>query len=424
MKYTNSLSFARTLDKKDSLRDFRKQFHFPRVNNKPAVYMLGNSLGLQPKTAKNQIQQELDAWAEHGVEGYFKGRKPWMHYHLQSKKILADIVGAKPSEVIAMNQLTMNLHLMLVSFYRPTAARFKIIVEAGAFPSDQYAFETQIKFHGLDPDKVLIEIKPRDGEYTIRTEDIVATIQAQGNQLALVLIGGVQYYTGQFFDLKTITQAAHAVGAFAGFDLAHAAGNVPLNLHDDGVDFAVWCSYKYLNSGPGGIAGCFVHERFESDTSIPRLAGWWGYDEQERFQMKKGFKPMKGVDGWQLSSTPVFQGAAHVASLEIFRKAKFKSLRKKSVLLTGYLEFLLKEIDPQERHCKIITPSNPAARGCQLSILCKQNGKDLYNQLMKGGIMTDWREPGVIRFSPVPLYNSFEDVYRVGEALGRIIGGR
>ena len=408
-RFENSRTFAKKLDQADSLKSYRKQFHIPRVKGKPAIYFTGNSLGLQPINTKKFLVEELQDWATLGVEGHLHSKRPWLYYHKFFKKPLAKLVGAKPSEVIAMNQLTVNLHLMLVSFYRPTQQRFKIITEAGAFSSDQYAFESQIKFHGLNPDETLVEIAPRANEFTLRTEDIISTIQQYADQLALVILGGVQYYTGQFFDIKKITEAAHKASAYCGFDLAHAIGNVPLNLHADRVDFAIWCSYKYLNSGPGGVAGAFVHENHSNHS--PRFSGWWGHHESERFQMKKGFKPMAGVDAWQLSNFPVLSGAAHLASLEIISKVGMKALRKKSEQLTGYLEFLLKEIDSSEKYFTIITPANPKERGCQLSIFMKKNGKSVFNALTKAGIIADWREPNVIRVAPVPLYNSFEEVY-------------
>lgn len=414
MKFESSLAFAKSLDRKDSLKSFRSKFLIPKVNGKQSIYLIGNSLGLQPKTTKKFINEELEDWANLGGEGHEHSRRPWLYYHKFSKKVLAEIVGAKPSEVVAMNQLTVNLHLMLVSFYTPTPQRYKIITEAGAFSSDQYAFESQLKFHGLNPEDALIELKPREGEHTLRTEDIIETIEDHADDLALVIFGGVQYYTGQFFDLKKITEAGHKAGAIVGFDLAHAAGNVTVNLHDNNVDFAVWCSYKYLNSGPGAIAGAFVHEH-HANSDRPRFAGWWGHDEKERFQMKKGFKPMSGIDGWQLSNVPIFQSAAHLASLEIFKEAKINLLRKKSVLLTGYLEFLLKQIPGNETHFNIITPSNPSERGCQLSILMKQNGKKVFKKLTKAGVITDWREPEVIRVAPVPLYNTFEEIFTFTE---------
>ncbi|MBX2957489.1 MAG: kynureninase [Cyclobacteriaceae bacterium] len=415
MKFENSIRFAKKLDKADALKSFRSQFEIPTVNEKKCIYFTGNSLGLQPKSTRKFITEELQDWAKLGVEGHLHSRRPWLYYHKFSKKVLAQLIGAKPTEVVAMNQLTVNLHLMLVSFYRPTRERFKIITEAGAFSSDQYAFESQIKWHKLDPEKTLIELKPRQGEHTLRTEDILQAINEHSSQLSLVIFGGVQYYTGQFFDIKKITKAGHQAGAYVGFDLAHAAGNIPLNLHRDGVDFAVWCSYKYLNSGPGGIAGTFVHERHAQNFELPRFSGWWGHNENERFQMKKGFIPMSGVDGWQLSNFPVLSGAAHLASLEIFQQAGIKNLRKKSLLLTGYLEFLLKEIDTEQKFFTLLTPSNPNERGCQLSIYMKQKGKKVFSALTKAGVVADWREPNVIRVAPVPLYNTFEEVCRFAE---------
>ena len=418
MKFESSVSFARSMDRKDPLKNFRSKFLIPKINGKQSIYLIGNSLGLQPKTTKKFINEELEDWANLGGEGHEHSRRPWLYYHKFSKKILSEIVGAKPSEVVAMNQLTVNLHLMMVSFYTPTPKHYKILTEAGAFSSDQYAFESQIKFHGLNPNDVLIELKPREREFTLRTEDILAAIKQHSNELTLVIFGGVQYYTGQFFDLKKITEAGHQAGAIVGFDLAHAVGNVPVDLHKNEVDFAVWCSYKYLNSGPGAIAGAFVHEK-HSNSTRPRFAGWWGHLEKERFQMKKGFKPMSGVDGWQLSNVPVFQSAAHLASLEIFKEAKISALRKKSLLLTGYLDFLLRQIPSHENHFTIITPQNGNERGCQLSILMKGDGKKVFNTLTKGGVITDWREPDVIRVAPVPLYNSFEDVFKFVEIFSK-----
>jgi kynureninase len=421
MKFEKSLAFAKSMDKKDPLKSFRSLFEIPKVNGKTSIYLTGNSLGLQPKSTKKLVNEELEDWARLGVEGHVHSRRPWLYYHKFSKKSLAKIVGAKPSEVVAMNQLTVNLHLMMVSFYRPTKERFKIITEGGAFPSDQYAFETQLKFHGLKPEDSLIEINPREGETTLRTTDILNTINEHKDQLALVIFGGVQYYSGQFFEIDKITKAGHEAGALVGFDLAHAAGNVPLNLHKDNVDFAVWCSYKYLNSGPGAIAGAFVHERHGNSFEIPRFAGWWGHNEGERFQMKKGFQPMEGVDGWQLSNFPILQGAAHLASMEIFDKAGIKNLVTKSKALTGLMEFLLNDIDPERKYFNILTPSNPKERGCQLSIFMLQNGKKVFQKLTKAGIIADWREPNVIRVAPVPLYNSFEDVYRFSEVFASAV---
>ena len=411
MKFENSLAFAKKLDKQDPLKSFRKRFHLPKVNGKTAIYFTGNSLGLQPISTKKFINEEVSDWAALGVEGHVHAKRPWLYYHKFSKKTLAKLVGAKPTEVVAMNQLTVNLHLMMASFYRPTKQRFKIITEAGAFSSDQYAFESQLKFHGLDPATTLIELAPRKGEFTLRTADILQAIEENKEQVALVIFGAVQYYSGQFFEIKKITKAAHDAGAYAGFDLAHAIGNVPLHLHKDQVDFAVWCSYKYLNSGPGGVAGAFVHGRHANDSSLPRLAGWWGHHEKDRFQMKKGFIPMPGADGWQLSNFPVLSGAALLASLQVFEKAGIKNLREKSLLLTGYLTFLLNQIGNSNASFSVITPDDPKQRGCQLSILMHQNGKSVFQKLTRAGIIADWREPGVIRVAPVPLYNRFEDVF-------------
>jgi kynureninase len=415
LKFESTLGFAKSMDRNDPLKSFRKQFHLPKIKGKPVLYFTGNSLGLQPITTKKFVTEELSDWATLGVEGHLHSRRPWLYYHKFSKQALAKLVGAKPMEVVAMNQLTVNLHLMMASFYRPTKERFKIITEAGAFSSDQYAFESQLKFHGLNLSEALIELKPRDGEFTLRTEDIVRVIKENSDQVALVIFGAVQYYTGQFFDIKKITEAAHQSKAIVGFDLAHAIGNVPLQLHKHNVDFAVWCSYKYLNAGPGGVAGAFVHERYAKDFSLPRFSGWWGHDEKQRFQMKKGFIPMSGADGWQVSNFPVLSGAALMASLEIFNKAGIKNLRKKSLLLTGYLEFLLQLIETKEKKFTVITPNNPDQRGCQLSILMKENGQKVFNKLTKVGVVADWREPGVIRVAPVPLYNSFQEVFQVVE---------
>jgi len=415
MKFENSIRFAKKLDSQDPLHAFRTKFHLPKLKGKTAIYLTGNSLGLQPKSTRKIVDEELSDWAKLGVEGHFHSKRPWLHYHKFSKSSLAKIVGAKPVEVVAMNQLTVNLHLMMVSFYQPTKIRFKILTEAGAFSSDQYAFESQAKFHGLDPEKAIIELTPRNGEFTLRTEDILQAIDENKNELALVIFGAVQYYTGQFFDLEKITKAGHEAGAYVGFDLAHSIGNVPLQLHKQQVDFAVWCGYKYLNSGPGGLAGVFVHEKHAADFELPRFAGWWGHRDKERFQMKKGFKPMRGVDGWQLSNFPILPGAAQLASLEIFDEAGINNLRKKSISLTSYLEFLLRSIENYNEHFTIITPTNTDERGCQLSLLMKKNGKKVFSKITKAGVIADWREPDVIRVAPVPLYNTFEEVYRFSE---------
>jgi kynureninase len=413
MQFENTLNFAKQLDAKDSLADFRNRFHLLHNNNKHIVYLCGNSLGLQPKSARAAVEQELNDWAKFGVEGHFEAKNPWFAYHHFLTENAAKVVGALPSEVVIMNNLTVNLHLMMVSFYKPSANRYKIIMEAAAFPSDLYAMETQVKFHGLNPDEAIIELKPRAGEHTLRTEDILETIATNADSLALVMLGGVNYYTGQAFNMKAIAEAAHQVGAYAGFDLAHAAGNLHLQLHDWKVDFAVWCTYKYLNSGPGGTSGVFVHEN-HAHAELDRFAGWWGHDEGERFQMKKGFKPIAGAQGWQLSNAQIFPMAIHKASLEMFAEAGMDKLRAKSELLTAYLAFVL---DQFKAYLTVITPQNKEERGCQLSIIVKENGKQLFDFLVTENIMPDWREPDVIRMSPVPMYNSFEDVYLVGEAL-------
>ena len=420
MKNTNyrfSEDFAREMDDKDPLKGFRTRFYFPKVDGREAIYFCGNSLGLQPKSAQAYIQKELDNWADMAVDGHFHGEDAWYHIRKKSKPALAEIVGAHEHEVVAMNNLSSNLHFLMVSFYQPTKQKFKIITEAGAFPSDMYMLETQVKFHGLDPNQTIVELKPRDGEHILRTEDILKTIAENQNQLALVMMGGLQYYTGQVFDMKAITAAGHAAGAKVGFDLAHAAGNVPLHLHDWGVDFATWCSYKYMNSGPGNISGIFVHERHAESPDLPRFAGWWGHDEGERFKMEKGFKPMFGADGWQLANSNVIALAAHQASLDIFMEAGMERLRQKSELLTGYLEFLLQEINGERGVIEIITPKNTNERGCQLSLLVKKGGKAVFDELYQNAIVGDWRNPNVIRIAPTPLYNSFMDVYRFARIL-------
>ena len=412
MQYQNTEEFARQQDRIDTLARFRERFIFPIAGGKPAIYFCGNSLGLQPKSTHDYINKELQKWAAYAVDGHFYAEEPWYTYHKHLKEPLARLVGAKPQEVVAMNNLTTNLHLMMVSFYRPTKERHKILMEGGAFPSDQYAAESQVLHWGFDPETSIIEINPRPGEQTLRTEDIVAAIQEHGSSLALVLFSGLQYYTGQVFDMKAITAAAHQAGAYAGFDLAHAIGNVPLQLHDWNADFAVWCSYKYLNSGPGSTAGAFVHERHATKADTPRFAGWWGHNEEERFKMEKGFKPIAGAEGWLLSNSNILSLAAQRASLEIFEEAGMENLRQKSLKLTGYLEWMLcHEIGCEKWGLEIITPSQPDARGCQLSLFAHKNGKALFDKIEDAGVIGDWREPNVIRIAPAPLYNSFMDVY-------------
>ncbi|EKB48474.1 kynureninase [Cecembia lonarensis] len=416
-QYEFSESFARQMDVQDTLSGFRDRFYFPQINGKEAIYFCGNSLGLQPKTVATYINKELDNWAKLGVDGHFYGEDAWYHVRKKSKPALSAIVGAHEHEVVAMNNLTSNLHFLMVSFYCPDQTRYKIITEAGAFPSDMYMLETQVKFHGLDPEKCIVELSPRAGEYTLRTEDILMAIEANKENLALVMMAGLQYYTGQVFDMKAITAAAHQVGARAGFDLAHAVGNAKLELHDWGVDFATWCSYKYLNSGPGNISGIFVHERHAENQELPRFAGWWGHDEGERFRMEKGFKPMYGADGWQLANSNVLALAAHQASLDIFEEAGMDRLRAKSELLTGYLEFLIEKISGDSGVLEIITPKIPNERGCQLSLLIHKGGKSVFDEFYKHGVVGDWRNPNVIRLAPTPLYNSFIDIYQFAKIL-------
>lgn len=414
--YESTEEFAKGLDEKDLLKKYRDHFHIPIIDGQECVYFTGNSLGLQPKSTKKYIEEELEDWKNLGVEGHFHAKKrPWFHYHKFTKELLSEIVGAKPEEVVSMNNLTSNLHFMMVSFYRPSGKRFKIVMEAGAFPSDQYAVESQVRFHGFDPDDAIVEIAPRTGEDNLRTEDILSTLEASKEEIALVLFSGVQYYTGQFFNLKEISSKAHQIGAKVGFDLAHAVGNVHLNLHESGADFAVWCSYKYLNSGPGGVSGVFVHERHATDKSLPRFAGWWGHDENERFKMAKGFMPMTGADGWQVSNVNVLSSAAHLASLEIFKEVSLKRLHEKSIQLTGFLEFLINSLESDL--INIITPVDVKQRGCQLSIVIKKRGKEVFDALTKQGVVADWREPEVIRVAPVPLYNSFMDVFKFYQIL-------
>jgi kynureninase len=413
MSYRADSAFAREMDKGDPLASMRAQFHIPKTKTgKDVVYLCGNSLGLQPKAVEAALTQELLDWQTLGVEGHFQAKHPWMPYHEFLTKQLANLVGAKPIEVVAMNSLTVNLHLMMVSFYQPTKTRHKIVIEGGAFPSDQYAVASQIRYHGYDPKTSLIELKPRTGEATLRTEDIEQLIAKQGDSIALILLGGVNYYTGQLFDMARITQVGYAKGCVVGFDLAHAAGNVPLKLHDWDVDFACWCSYKYLNSGPGSIAGCFVHER-HAKTSLPRFAGWWGHDKITRFKMGPDFVPMPGAEGWQLSNPPILSLAAVRASLELFDAVGMEKLREKSLKLTGYMEFLLDQLKSEA--FTILTPREANQRGCQLSIVMKKDGRKAFDALTKAGVICDWREPDCIRVAPVPLYNSFADVHRFVE---------
>ena len=410
MNYEASLSFAEQMDQNDPLKDYRRMFHFHRMGGKEVIYFCGNSLGLMSKTTTEMVNKELEVWANKGVIGQ---HTYWEPYHEHLSKSTARLVGAKPSEVVVMNALTVNLHLLLISFYQPTGNRNKIVIEKGAFPSDQYAVESQIKLHGLNPKDILLELSPREGEKTLHTEDILGTLKEHGDSIATILIGGVNYYTGQAFDMEAITKAGQKIGAYVGFDLAHAAGNIMLDLHDWGVDFAAWCSYKYLCAGPGSPGGVFIHER-HGNWDGPRLSGWWGHDKQTRFQMGPDFVPIKGAEGWQISNAPILAMACLRASMAIFDKVGMSLIRSKSEKLTGYMEFLMNTISNK---VEIVTPADATQRGSQLSLVMNKNGKDVFNQLGLHGVICDWREPDVIRVAPVPLYNSFLEVYRFYEIL-------
>lgn len=423
MIFENNRKFAQSLDAQDELRKYRDEFYFPKVNGKEVLYFTGNSLGLQPKRAKTYVDEVMSDWANMAVEGHFYADKPWWDYQERFAVPLSEIVGAKPTEVGVMNTLTVNLHLLMVSFYNPTPKKYKIICEEKAFPSDQYMFQSQVKFHGYDPKDAIVEIKRREGEANIRLEDVLAKIDEVGNELALVLIGGVNYYTGQVFDMKTITEAGHKYGAYVGWDLAHAAGNIKLNLHDWNVDFAAWCSYKYMNSGPGNASGFFVHEKHHNDKELKRFAGWYGHNKERRFKMEPDFDPVHGADGWQVSNLPILSLAPYLASVEMFAEVGMDKLIAKRNLITSYLEFILHEIDKELEGAdfEIITPSNPRERGCQLSVYLHGQGRELFDRLMKNGVITDWREPNVIRLAPAPFYCSFEDMYEFGQILKRLI---
>ncbi|MEO7176457.1 MAG: kynureninase [Saprospiraceae bacterium] len=416
MNFEADKNFAIRMDHENPLKGFRDKFHLPQnEQGEPLIYLCGNSLGLQPRQAQTYVQQELDDWAKLGVEGHFQAKNPWMPYHEFLTLPMAEVVGAMPEEVVVMNSLTTNLHLMMVSFYRPTNTKFKILMEYNAFPSDRYAVVSQIKFHGFDPKDALIELYPREGESALRTEDILRKIDEEGDQIALIMIGSINYYTGQAFDLKSITEAGHKKSCVVGFDHAHAAGNLDLGLHDNGADFGVWCSYKYLNSGPGGLSGAFVHARHANNPDLPRFSGWWGHDKETRFKMRPDFVPMAGAEGWQLSNPPILPMATLRASLEIFQHAGIARLRTASLKLTSYLEYLLKQI--QSTRIELITPEDPQQRGCQLSIRVKGADKGLFGTIGRKGVIADWREPDVIRIAPVPLYNTFEEQYRFAEIL-------
>ena len=420
MTYQNSLEFAKQLDRDDPISYLRKEFHIPiDKEGNEWLYFTGNSLGLQPKITKEYIKQELDDWANFGVEGHFEAKNPWISYHEFLTDTMAKIVGAKPIEVVVMNTLTTNLHLLMVSFYQPTKTKYKIVIESDAFPSDRYAVQSQLAFHGFDPDQALIEWKPRQGEVLLQLEDLEAILDEQGDEIALLLIGGVNYYTGQYLDIKKIADLGHAKDCIVGIDLAHGAGNIQPNLHDSSVDFAAWCTYKYLNSGPGSLSGLFVHEKHAHRKDLPRFAGWWNHNKETRFDMRQPFDVMSGAEGWQLSNPPILSMAAIRASLDMFGKVGMDVLLEKSKKLTGFFEYLVNQIASDS--IKIITPSNPNERGCQLSVQVANADKNLHKKLTENNIITDWREPDVIRCAPVPMYTSFEDVYRMVNVLESLL---
>jgi len=416
--FSTDESCALSLDQQDPLASFRQQFHQPSGDDGvPKIYFAGNSLGLQPKSVRGELSQELDDWARLGVEAHFDGSNPWFSYHEMLRDGGARLVGAQPNEVVMMNSLTVNLHLMMATFYQPTKSRYKILMDYPAFPSDVYAIKSQLRHHGYDPSDAIIEVRPRDGEHTLRTEDIIEYIERDSQQISLVLLAGVNYFTGQFYDMQAITQAGRKQGCTIGWDLAHAAGNVDVKLHDWDMDFACWCNYKYINSGPGALAGCFVHERHGNNLALPRLAGWWGNDPDKRFQMHMlpEFTPQAGADGWQISNPPIFAAAPVKASLDLFDKATMPALRKKSLALTGYLQFLIDDLSPGR--IEVITPRKPESRGCQLSILVHNRPEALLQSLKDGGVVCDFRQPNVIRVAPTPMYNSFHEVWRFAEVL-------
>ncbi len=418
MHFENSLPFAQATDNNDPLKNFRNQFYIPEINGKQCIYFTGNSLGLQPKAAESNLKQELEDWKNLGVEAHFNGKNPWFYYHHFLTEKAARIVGGKTHEVVVMNQLTSNLHFLFISFYRPTNQRFKIIMEAGAFPSDVFMVWSQVKLNGYNPDEAIIEVKPRANEHHLRHEDIIKVIEDNKDTVALVFFSGVQYYTGQVFNIQAITEKAHNVGALAGFDLAHAAGNIELKLNEWKVDFAAWCTYKYLNSGPGSVGGVYINEKYAADNTLQRLCGWWGHNEKERFEMRKGFEPEYGAAGWQLSNAPIFSMAVHKAALDIFSEAGIEKLVEKGKQLNAYLSFIIqKAIEANTKlSLTVITPPAPE-RGCQISLLTDENGKALFDYLTENGIIADWRNPNVIRIAPVPLYNTYEDIYQFGTIL-------
>lgn len=415
-----SLEYAQQCDAQDELSHFRNKFFLPKDGEgNDLIYLSGNSLGLQPTITSEYILKELDDWAKLGVEGHTKAEHPWLPYHEFLSRNMANLIGAKPGEVVMMNTLTTNLHLMMVSFYKPTKTKYKIVVESDTFPSDKYAVESQLKFHGFDPADGLILWAPPEGEELCRFEDLEAIMETQGDEIALLMIGSTNYYSGQLFPLKKITKLGHSYNCKVGFDLAHGAGNIEPDLHETGADFAVWCSYKYLNSGPGSLGGCFVHERHAKNDTLKRFTGWWGHNKETRFNMRHDFEALPGAEGWQLSNPPILSMAAIRASLDVFAEAGMDRLRKKSIKLTGFLEYLIDELMDERIH--IITPRNPEERGCQLSIQVKNADKSLHKQLTIAGVISDWRDPDVIRVAPVPLYNSFEDVFIFTERLKNIL---
>jgi len=420
LKYKTGLEYAILQDQLDELSSYRDKFHIPKdKNGNDWFYFTGNSLGLQPKSTKDYINQELKDWANLGVEGHFKAKNPWIKYHELMTDSMAEIVGAKPIEVVISNTLTTNLHLLMVSFYQPSKTKFKIVIESDAFPSDRYAVESQLKFHGFDVEDSLILWKPRPKEALLRMEDLETILEEQGDEIALIMVGGVNYYTGQYLDLKKIATLGHSKGCMVGIDLAHGAGNIQPHLHDSGVDFAAWCTYKYLNSGPGSLAGLFVHEKHANSKNLNRFAGWWNHNKETRFNMRQPFDVIPGAEGWQLSNPPILSMAAIKASLDMFKEVGMDAIRRKSEKLTGYFEFLINEFENDK--IKVITPTNPKERGCQLSIQIKDADKKLHQKLTHVNIITDWREPDVIRCAPVPLYNTFQDVYHMVEKLKMIL---
>lgn len=418
MQYQNTAEFAENMDAQDPLSKYRDEFLFPKVNGKEVIYFTGNSLGLQPRSAKKYVDEVMKDWAELAVEGHFYAEKAWWDYHERFSKKLAPVVGANPEEVTVMNTLTVNLHLLMVSFYRPTSKRFKIICEEKAFPSDQYMISSQVRFHGLDPEEAIVELKRREGEHNFRTEDILAKIEEVGEECALVLIGGVNYYTGQVLDMEKITRAGHEIGAFVGWDLAHAAGNIELKLSEWNVDFAAWCSYKYMNSGPGNASGCYINKKYHGLKDIPRFEGWWGHNKERRFLMEPEFQPEASANAWQISNAPILALAPYLASLEMFEEVGMPALIEKRNKIVAYLEFILREINREvEGDFEIITPSAQDERGTQLSVFLHGEGKELFRYLMNHGVITDWREPNVIRLAPAPFYCSYSDMYNFGQIL-------